>query len=83
MVKLLPIEGVGPSDLTLNDLELKVENGGISEVILALSATVEGDTTNYYIYKKIAPYNVKVSVIAKGVSVGYELQYTDEVYLGA
>ncbi len=77
-----PIEGISPSDLQIASLEERVKKGNIEEVILALSATMEGDTTNFYIYKKLQPYNVKISIIARGVSVGNEIEYTDEITLG-
>ncbi len=77
-----PIDGIGPSDLEIDSLEERVRAGGIKEVILALSATMEGDTTNFYIYRKLQPYNVKVSIIARGVSIGDEIEYADEVTLG-
>lgn len=77
-----PIEGISPSDLQIASLEERVKKGDIEEVILALSATMEGDTTNFYIYKKLQPYNVKISIIARGVSVGNEIEYTDEITLG-
>lgn len=77
-----PIDGIGPSDLEISTLEERVKRGGVKEVILALSATMEGDTTNFYIFRKLHPYGVKVSIIARGVSVGDELEYADEVTLG-
>lgn len=77
-----PMDGVGPSDLQIDSLVSRVEAGDISEVILALSPTMEGDTTNFYIYRKLAHTGVKTSVIARGISVGDELEYTDEVTLG-
>lgn len=77
-----PIDGIGPSDLEIASLVERVKAGGISEVILALSATMEGDTTNFYLYRKLQPYGVKVSIIARGVSVGDEIEYADEVTLG-
>lgn len=77
-----PIDGIGPSDLEISSLEERVKAGGIREVILALSATMEGDTTNFYIYRKLQAYPVKVSIIARGVSVGDEIEYADEVTLG-
>jgi recombination protein RecR len=77
-----PIDGIGPSDLEIASLEERVKAGGIREVILALSATMEGDTTNFYIFRKLQPYGVKVSIIARGVSVGDEIEYADEVTLG-
>ncbi len=77
-----PIEGIAPSDLNIDSLIEKAKSGAVKEIILALSATMEGDTTNFYIYKKIAPYDVKVSIISRGVSVGDEIEYADEVTLG-
>jgi recombination protein RecR len=77
-----PMEGVGPSDLEIDSLVKRVEAGGVEEVIFALSSTMEGDTTNFYISRKLAVYPVKLSVIARGISVGDELEYTDEVTLG-
>ncbi|MCP9611443.1 recombination mediator RecR [Coprobacter tertius] len=77
-----PMDGIGPADLEIDSLVSRVASGEIKEVILALSATMEGDTTNFYIYRKLAPYNVNISIIARGVSVGDELEYTDEVTLG-
>lgn len=77
-----PMDGVGPGDIEIDSLVDRVATGGIGEVILALSPTMEGDTTNFYIYRKLAKYDVKLSVIARGVSVGDELEYTDEVTLG-
>ena len=77
-----PMDGVGPSDLEINSLVSRVAAGGVKEVILALSPTMEGDTTNFYIFRKLADYDVKLSVIARGISVGDELEYADEVTLG-
>ena len=77
-----PMEGISPSDLEIESLVERVKSGVINEVILALSTTMEGDTTNFYIYKKLAPTGVRVSVIARGVSVGDELEYADEITLG-
>lgn len=77
-----PIDGIGPSDLQITSLEERVKQGDVKEVILALSATMEGDTTNFYIFRKLQPYDVKVSIIARGVSVGDEIEYADEVTLG-
>lgn len=77
-----PIDGIGPADLEIASLEERVKNGNVKEVILALSATMEGDTTNFYIYRKLQPYNVKTSIIARGVSIGDEIEYADEVTLG-
>ncbi|MBB1530065.1 MAG: recombination protein RecR [Prevotella sp.] len=77
-----PMDGVGPGDLEINSLVERVAQGDIREVILALSSTMGGDTTNFYISRLLKPYQVKVSVIARGISVGNELEYTDEVTLG-
>lgn len=77
-----PIDGIGPSDLEIASLEERVKAGGIKEIILALSATMEGDTTNFYIFRKLQSYDVKVSIIARGVSIGDEIEYADEVTLG-
>ncbi|MDR0538337.1 MAG: recombination mediator RecR [Tannerellaceae bacterium] len=77
-----PIDGVGPGDLEISSLEQRAAEGYINEVILALSATMEGDTTNFYIYRKLAPFNVAVSIIARGVSIGDEIEYADEITLG-
>jgi recombination protein RecR len=77
-----PMDGIGPGDLNIESLVDKVKRGEIKEVIMALSTTMEGDTTNFYIYKKLKEFNVTVSAIARGVSVGDELEYADEVTLG-
>ena len=77
-----PMDGIGPSDLEIESLVSRVAEGGVKEVILALSSTMEGDTTNFYIFRKLASYDVKVSMIARGIAVGNELEYTDEVTLG-
>lgn len=77
-----PMDGIGPDQLEIQSLVQRVEQGGVSEVILALSSTMEGDTTNFYISRKLALLDVKLSVIARGISVGDELEYTDEVTLG-
>ena len=77
-----PMDGVGPGDVEIDSLVERVKAGGINEVILALSSTMEGDTTNYYISRKLSEYPVKLSVIARGISVGGEIEYTDEVTLG-
>ena len=77
-----PMDGIGPSDLAIDSLVARVAAGGVKEVILALSPTMEGDTTNFFISRKLAPYDVRISVIARGISVGDELEYTDEVTLG-
>jgi len=80
--KISPIEGIGPQNLTIESLVKKVASENIREVVFALSSTMEGDTTNFYIFKQIEQYDVKISTIARGISVGDELQYTDEVTLG-
>ena len=77
-----PMDGIGPADLEIDSLVQRVEQGDIREVILALSSTMEGDTTNFYIYRKLAPYDVKLTIIARGIPVGDELEYADEVTLG-
>ena len=77
-----PMDGVGPADLEISSLVERVQQGGISEVILALSPTMEGDTTNFYIYRKLQDTGVRITVIARGVAQNDELQYTDEVTLG-
>ena len=77
-----PIDGIGPDKLQIDSLVARVASGGINEVILALSATMEGDTTEYYIYRRLLPYGVKVTQLARGVSVGNEIEYTDEITLG-
>lgn len=77
-----PLDGVSPSDLEIQSLVDRVAAGDISEVVLALSPTMEGDTTNFYIFKKLAPFDVKVTMLARGVAVGNDLEYTDELTLG-
>lgn len=77
-----PMDGVGPGDIEIETLAERVAQGGVKEVILALSATMEGDTTAFYIFRRLAPTGVKVSVIARGVQVGNEIEYTDELTLG-
>jgi recombination protein RecR len=77
-----PMDGVGPADLNIESLVRRISAGHVNEVILALSATMEGDTTNFYIFKKLGGLEVKVTTIARGVPVGDELEYTDEVTLG-
>lgn len=77
-----PMDGIGPADIEIDSLVKRVADGGVREVILALSSTMEGDTTNFYISRKLATYDVELSVIARGISVGDELEYTDEVTLG-
>ena len=77
-----PMDGIGPSDLNIESLVKRVEAGGIIEVIFALSPTMEGDTTNFYLFKKISGFDILVTTLSRGVSVGSELQYADEVTLG-
>ncbi len=77
-----PIDGIGPADLKIDNLEDKVQNGGINEIILALSTTMEGDTTNYYLYKRLSKYDIRITTLARGVAIGDELEYTDEITLG-
>ena len=81
-VFISPIDGIGPSDLKIDNLEEKVKAGGISEIILALSTTMEGDTTNYYLFKRLNKYNIPMTTLARGVAIGDELEYTDEITLG-
>ena len=80
--KISPIDGVGPSQLNIVTLVEKVKSGDVNEIIFALSSTMEGDTTNFYIYKQIADCAIIISTIARGISVGDELEYADEVTLG-
>jgi recombination protein RecR len=77
-----PVDGIGPSDLKIDTLEEKVKNRGINEVILALSTTIEGDTTNFYLFRRLNKYNIILTTLARGVPVGDELEYTDEITLG-
>ena len=76
-----PMEGIGPNDLQIESLVARVAEGEVNEVILALSTTMEGDTTNFFLYRKLKPLGVKVSVIARGVAIGDEIEYADEVTL--
>ncbi|WP_223033878.1 recombination mediator RecR [Hanstruepera marina] len=80
--KISPMDGIGPNDLNIETLVEKVKSGKVKELIFALGSTMEGDTTNFYIYRQIQDYNVVTSTIARGISVGNELEYTDEVTLG-
>lgn len=80
--KISPMEGIGPNQLNISSIEKKLQNGDIKELIFALSATMEGDTTAYYIYKKFKNFEVNFSTIARGISVGDELEYADEISLG-
>ena len=76
------MDGVGPAELNIESLVTKVAKGNIKEIIMALSTTMEGDTTNFYIFKRLKEFDIKMSVIARGISVGDELEYADEVTLG-
>lgn len=80
--KISPMDGIGPNDLNIQPLVEKVKQGTVKELIFALGSTMEGDTTNFYIYKQIQDYHVTTSTIARGISVGNELEYTDEITLG-
>lgn len=80
--KISPMDGIGPNELNIKSLVDKVKNGQIKELIFALGTTMEGDTTNFYIYKQIQDYDVITSTISRGISVGNELEYTDEITLG-
>jgi len=77
-----PMDGIGPSDLEIDSLLKRVEEGGIREVIFALSTTMEGDSTNFYLFKKLKNSNIRITTLARGVSVGDELEFTDELTLG-
>lgn len=80
--KISPIDGIGPSQLNISTLVEKVKSGSVQEIIFALSSTMEGDTTNFYVYKQLKDLNIKTSTIARGIAVGDELEYADEVTLG-
>jgi len=77
-----PMDGIGPNDLRIEELIKKVEKGNVNEVIFALSTTMEGDTTNYYLFRRLKDSGVKISSIARGIAIGDELEYTDELTLG-
>lgn len=77
-----PMDGVSPSDLTIDKLTARIQEEEVEEIILALAATVEGDTTNFYIYKQIKPFTLKVSTIARGIAIGDEIEFADEITLG-
>ncbi len=77
-----PIDGVGPADLTIDKLEERVKAGRVKEIILALSTTMEGDTTNFYIFKRLSPYPLQITTLARGMAIGDELEYADEITLG-
>ena len=77
-----PIEGIGPADLEIDSLIERVASGAVKEIVLALRTTMEGDTTNFFLYRKLEPYNIVISVIARGISIGDEIEYADEITLG-
>ena len=79
--KISPLDGIGPNELNITSLIDKIDKGGINEIIFALSSTMEGDTTNFFIYKLIKQYNIITSTIARGISIGDDLEYTDEITL--
>lgn len=76
------MEGIGPNDLYVDELINRVKEEKIEEIIMALSTTMEGDATNFYLYKKLSPFDLKISTIARGVGIGNEIEYTDELTLG-
>ena len=78
-----PLDGIGPNDLKISELTQRIETENIQEVIFALSTTMEGDTTNYYLFKVLEKLNVKISSIARGIAIGDEIEYADEITLGA
>lgn len=80
--KISPLDGIGPQELNIHSLIEKIKEGEVKEIIFALSSTMEGDTTNFYIYKQVEEFNIQTSTIARGISVGDELEYADEVTLG-
>ena len=77
-----PMDGIGPGDIEIDSLVKRVSDGGVNEVIFALASTMEGDTTNFYIYRRLQPSGVRVSQIARGIAIGGEIEYTDELTLG-
>lgn len=77
-----PLDGISPSDLEIESLVQRVSEGKVKEIILALNPTIQGDTTNYYIYRKLSQYDVDITILARGLSIGNELEYTDEITLG-
>lgn len=79
---LSPMDGIGPDQLNVGKLTSRIAAGGINEVVMALSTTMEGDTTVFYLYRKLAPYQVRITTIARGVAIGGELEYADEITLG-
>ena len=78
-----PIDGIGPSDIRIEELIGRISDNNAQEIIFALSTTMEGDTTNYYLFRRLKDYNIKISSIARGIAIGDELEYTDEITLGA
>ncbi|MEC9208822.1 MAG: recombination mediator RecR [Bacteroidota bacterium] len=78
-----PIDGVGPSDIRIEELIARIASDNVKEIIFALSTTMEGDTTNYYLFRRLKDYDIKISSIARGIAIGDELEYTDEITLGA
>ena len=78
-----PIDGINPNDIRVEELINRIENQNVIEIIFALSTTMEGDTTNYYLFRRLKDYNIKISSIARGIAIGDELEYTDEITLGA
>lgn len=78
-----PIDGIGPSQIRVEELISRITNQGVTEIIFALSTTMEGDTTNYYLFRRLKDYNIKISSIARGIAIGDELEYTDEITLGS
>jgi recombination protein RecR len=77
-----PMDGIGPGDLQINSLVERAQSGEVKEIVMALSSTMEGDTTNFYIYRKLSGCPLKISIIARGISIGDEIEYTDEITLG-
>jgi recombination protein RecR len=77
-----PMDGIGPGNLNIGTLVNKVTKGNVKEIIMALSATMEGDTTNFYIYKRLKEFNLTISTIARGIAIGDDIEYTDEITLG-
>ena len=77
-----PIDGIGPSQIRVDELISRITNQAVTEIIFALSTTMEGDTTNYYLFRRLKDYNIKISSIARGIAIGDELEYTDEITLG-
>ncbi len=77
-----PIDGIGPSQIRVEELISRITNEAVTEIIFALSTTMEGDTTNYYLFRRLKDYNIKISSIARGIAIGDELEYTDEITLG-